>query len=314
MFQYAAAKSTAMRLGTQLMLDLSWYDQTTFSCGRHFSLSCFELTDSIVSTRDVLKLYPWRALVDCLKGDSSILLRRKLFSFIETVFFKWGCIPKGGKLIEDMVRGDLLAPIPLSRVYLQRAPYYTDDFECIPDNVYMLGHWESEKFFCEFTREIRDIFRFNPHSMTNSPLFPKIMGGQSVSLHIRRTDKLIDQGFLSTDTGYISRAIQIIEAKIVAPCFFVFSDDIEWCKAVIPTLTGAPVCFVEGTGNDDAYKDMLLMSLCDHNVIGTSTFSWWGAWLNKNDKKIVIAPHEKLWYTEAETRFDILPKDWIILQ
>ena len=97
MFQYAAAKATAMRLGTQLMFDLAWYDKTASLHGRYFSLGCFELEDHKAKACDVMRLFPWISVIDCLKGDSSFLLRRKMAAVAEKVFFFLLCLPNVGE-------------------------------------------------------------------------------------------------------------------------------------------------------------------------------------------------------------------------
>ena len=86
---------------------------------------------------------------------------------------------------------------------------------------------------------------------------------------------------------------------------FVFSDDIEWCKENIsfPYKT----IFVKGD-EEKVELDMWLMSFCDHNIISNSSFSWWGAWLNENAEKYVIAPSQ--WFRK-NIQHDIIPASWI---
>jgi hypothetical protein len=107
-------------------------------------------------------------------------------------------------------------------------------------------------------------------------------------------------------SDYYKKAIGEISKKISDPHFFVFSDDIEWCKENLkiefPT---------EYIGNDTAgYKNsrhLQLMSLCKHNIIANSSFSWWGAWLNNNPEKIVIAPKD--WFINQDEN-DLVPRVW----
>jgi hypothetical protein len=89
--------------------------------------------------------------------------------------------------------------------------------------------------------------------------------------------------------------------------YFVFSDDINWCKEVFGENE-----LIEYIDGNNQYVDLYLMTQCDHNIIGNSTFSWWGAWLNKNKNKKVIAP--SIWFNpnrkDLNTK-DMIPKDWI---
>ena len=72
-----------------------------------------------------------------------------------------------------------------------------------------------------------------------------------------------------------------------------FSDDINWCKNHLSQLwEGKKVVYVDWNKGKESFRDMQLMSLCKHNIIANSSFSWWGAWLNQNEKKIVIAPEK----------------------
>ena len=125
----------------------------------------------------------------------------------------------------------------------------------------------------------------------------------NISIHIRRTDYVTSNGYHPVQSiEYYKQAIEIIGDY---DNIFVFSDDINWCKE---NLKFDNMIFVDG--NDDV-EDMWLMSICNHNVIANSSFSWWGAWLNNNPDKKVIAPNN--WFgsqTNLNTN-DLIPNTWI---
>jgi hypothetical protein len=89
---------------------------------------------------------------------------------------------------------------------------------------------------------------------------------------------------------YYIDAIRKIKKDIRDPLFFVFSDDIIWCKENLSQFLDKSY-FIDHNKGKDSYKDLLLMSACKHNISANSTFSWWGAWLNKNKNKICIKPN-----------------------
>jgi hypothetical protein len=108
-----------------------------------------------------------------------------------------------------------------------------------------------------------------------------------VSIHVRRGDYLLPQHqhFCQLDTGYYEEALQPFIKEIDKYHFVIFSNDIEWCKANL--IEGDSVTFIE-PGVD--YVDLILMSMCDHNIIANSSYSWWAAFKNKNKNKIVTCP------------------------
>lgn len=138
-----------------------------------------------------------------------------------------------------------------------------------------------------------------------------IRNQNSVSIHVRRGDylgrrEILIYGNICTAV-YYDKAIEEIKRKIDTPVFYFFSNDIEWAKENfnIPNAIYIEENMFE---HYEDWYDMFLMSICKHNIIANSTFSWWGAWLNQNPDKIVIAP--KKWNNISEYQ-DICPLDWV---
>lgn len=143
-------------------------------------------------------------------------------------------------------------------------------------------------------------------------LAEKIKDQITVSVHIRRGDYLQGNnlnyhGICGMD--YYQNAIEYLQKKEKNLTFVFFSDDIERVKE---NFAMGSAYFVDRNVGKDAWQDMQLMSLCKHNIIANSSFSWRGAWLNANPEKIVIAP--KHWFANPElTDQDIVPESWIRL-
>jgi len=167
------------------------------------------------------------------------------------------------------------------------------------------GYYQSEKYFKHNRKLILDLF-----TLKLADLSWVSVQNPACSIHIRRGDYLKLQDHHPTQPlSYYQEAMRYVLAKHQVSHFLVFSDDIEWCKEKLPqTDKFLPLIFVE---NEPDYVDLLLMSMCDHNIIANSSFSWWGAWLNQNPEKIVVAP--KKWFGPAkqlDTK-DLLPEEWI---
>lgn len=176
--------------------------------------------------------------------------------------------------------------------------------------IYYTGWWQSENFFKDISDEIRQDFSFpNFTSKKNLEVLEKIQSSTSISIHIRRGDYLKDKGLGGlAPLEYYQRAIEYIKEKVNNPYFFIFSNDIEWCKK---NLNLANCCYIDWNKGEESYRDMQLMSLCKHNIIPNSTFSWWSAWLNDNPNKIVIAPEK--WFNDCTNMnySNIVPETWI---
>lgn len=153
---------------------------------------------------------------------------------------------------------------------------------------YLDGYWQNEKYFSEISDIIRQEFLLkNELNLWASDWQKRINSVNSVAIHFRRGD-YVHLG-LSEICGldYYQRAIELIKSKIENPEFFIFSDDPKWAS---DNFSGDNIHIVSSIENKSAAIEMYLMSACAHQIIANSSFSWWGAWLNKNINKIVIAP------------------------
>jgi hypothetical protein len=178
------------------------------------------------------------------------------------------------------------------------------------------GYWQNPKYFSNYEDEIRKDFQFiRPLDRKNLNILKQIENTDSVSVHIRRGDYILDiknDGFHAVcPPSYCKVAVNYIKERIENPKFFVFSDDPKWVKN---NLKIDNTTYIDWNRGDMDYKDMQLMSHCKHNIIANSSFSWWGAWLNQNPNKMVIAP--KRWFNAKQAKSevkDMIPKKWIKL-
>lgn len=175
---------------------------------------------------------------------------------------------------------------------------------------YYKGYWQSYKYFKDYKNDLLEIFKFPDFEIgsQNHQLKSTLECKQSVSIHIRRGD-YVNHPLLGgvCEKEYYQKAINLISSKVNNPLFIIFSNDIEWARKNL-SIRG-DIIFVDWNEGNDSYKDMHLMSLCKHNIIANSSFSWWGAWLNSNPKKIVIAP--RVWTNEVGKHFETVPVEWV---
>ena len=156
------------------------------------------------------------------------------------------------------------------------------------------GYWQSEKYFKEYRNEILYLFAF-----------PYEMKKDLVSVHVRRGDYLhLQNKHPQIGKDWYERAMDLFPGKQ----FRFYSDDISWCGH---TFGHRSDCSFSSNSNE--IDDLIEMSCCEHNISSSSTFGWWGSWLNQNPDKAVIIP--KLWFVEGynlDTK-DIVPEEWIKL-
>lgn len=182
----------------------------------------------------------------------------------------------------------------------------------LPDNVYIDGYWQSEKYFVDIAAIIRDEFTIKtPEGDENKELANQMASVEAVSLHVRRQDYFYNSDtnqFQGTcDLAYYYRCVKCLSSRVKNPHFFIFSDDPKWARDNLKLPY--PTTFVVHNGADKDYEDLRLMARNKYHIIANSTFSWWGAWLCTNPAKVVIAP--KQWFAKPglDTR-DLIPKTW----
>lgn len=223
-------------------------------------------------------------------------------------------------ILIDKIKKSAYSSCILSKIYrklkllncyiVQREFNYQPKYGIISNNrtSYLEGYWQSEKYFEKYAHVIHSDFRFPDLDITNQLFALQIQKTQSVSVHIRMGDYVNHplHGEICT-IEYYQSAIEQIRLKIENPVFFIFSNDTEWCKQ---NLDISNAVYVTGNVDKNSYRDMQLMSMCKHNIIANSSFSWWGAWLNNNSNKVVIAPSK--WFNdESINTCDLLPESWI---
>jgi hypothetical protein len=229
---------------------------------------------------------------------------------------------------------------PFQVVKEKKIYYFDAEVLKSPDNIYLRGFWQNEKYFKDIEDIIRKEFVFQQDwdSETNA-LAEHIKAVSAVCLNVRRGDYVSIptarkwHGLCGPD--YYQEAVFFTSEKVVDPQFFIFSDDITWCKRHFichnsnlrimlfkQTFShfgilnkrfcriSYPTAFLSKKHGQNKFRDFYLMSLCKHFIIPNSTFGWWAAWLCPNPDKIVIAP--KKWVRAANIdASDVTPSSWL---
>ena len=187
-----------------------------------------------------------------------------------------------------------------------------------PANAYLDGWFQSYKYFDTYINDIQKLFQvqteISPKNQSSLDVIAQA-GKKSISLHVRRGDYVTLAGANKwhwvCSLGYYESAIAQMIEKLYVPVFFVFSDDIEWCKSNIVFPEGIVAHYIDHNGNK-WHEDMRLMYSCAHHIIANSSFSWWWAYLGQNPDKTIIAPKKWL-QTDTFNTQNLIPPSWILL-
>jgi hypothetical protein len=280
LFQYALGRNLAIENKTDFKLDISFFPNDI----RKYALGGFNIVENFSTKEDLAKI----GLPNMEKQDILSRTKRKIFRLRENH-----------------------KPINERKIIIEPYFQFCPDILKIKNSCYLSGNWQSEKYFKDSGDIIKKEFTLkNEMSSLGKEWVKRIEKNGSVSLHIRRGDYVnnlqTNQLHGTCDIAYYQRAINAIIKKINNPGFFIFSDDIEWAKNNL--RINYPIYFVSDKTISD-YEELIIMSKCKHNIIANSSFSWWGAWLNDWQDKIVIVP-DKWFNTPIDTK-DLIPESWI---
>ena len=266
LFQYAAGRAVALHHKLPLKLDLTIFE--TYKLHNGYRLDQFAIHADIATENEIINL----------KGGNNVL-----FSALR----KAGLIRR-------------------KSYFKEKRSSYFDSSVFKNSSIYLDGYWQNELYFLDIRelllRELSPISSMNDLGCAYSKC---INNSNSVSLHIRRGDylNLKNIGILGVD--YYMKAVEYIRKNVEKPTFYIFSDDLEWCKNSLGFLDDC--IFVDRTKTE--IDDLKLMSFCRHNIVANSSFSWWGAWLNQNPKKTVVAP--KGWLLNNPDSSNVILSDWV---
>ena len=278
MFQYAFGQM----LGADVKYDYSWFEEVkkgNRGTVRDYELGVFSLTAPAATEEEVRHCLNEKTVVCRLPG----FLRRLLGKKKKQVFS--------------------------NRRSEKQTNVYEPELLLAKGDVYYEGYFQCEQYFADHRGQIlRDFSLKVPLNEANEKMLEKIRSCQSVSLHVRRgdytqADNVRFHGLCSLD--YYRDAIDYVASKVERPEFFLFSDDVDWVKDNLKIAY--PYTVVDINDGATAYFDLECMKNCKHNIIANSSFSWWGAWLNENPEKIVVAPQR--WFAGARS-VDVVPESW----
>lgn len=278
LLQYAVGRELSIRKNVPLKLDISFFDDQNL---RSYKLDHYNIAAQVATNAD---LQPFA------KEKNDYKLLHEKTSFTAKVYRKLEpkVFPKHTKNYFRESTWWILEP----------------NIFKVSSNVYIDGYWQHYKYFENLQLQIlEELTLKEPLTDQATNWLEKIKNDPaSVAVHVRRGDYVTDSGanYLMgvLPVSYYQNAIKYMEEKVGNPSFYFFSDDLDWVKANIKTKSNS--YYIEGNAD---YIDLELMRQCSHNIIANSTFSWWGAFLNRNKNKIVIAP--EIWSPRKDVNRNI---------
>ncbi len=182
--------------------------------------------------------------------------------------------------------------------------------------LHLEGYWQSERYFKDVGREIReDLQMIPPNNRADLKFAEKIHCSDSVAVHVRWFDGGLTQGpAKNAPLEYYRKAFELMENQLEKPRYFVFSDDYPLTRSKITLPPDRTIFVDQNSGDRDANMDLWLMSQCKHFITANSTFSWWGAWLGNYCNKLVVTPGMQIDKGAGSWGFDgLIPEEWIKL-
>lgn len=281
LFQYAVARDLAIRTGQELKLDTSFFNSQSL---RSYRLNHFNIQATIASEKEIDQF---------LHRYNSRKIANRIVRNIGSKF-----------------------PRRYHRLFKEQQEWqYEPEIKRLNGNKYLHGYWQHYKYFDSISPQIFD--ELTVRESERQPFATQYAGIQkdekSVSIHIRRGDYVTDPE-ANVNIGvlplhYYAKALDMFKKELKDPSFYVFSDDLDWAKNNLK-LPGL-VSYMDLGNADKDYIELELMSFCRHNIIANSSFSWWGAFLNRNPKKTVVAPADWVRHPDVNARIKIQFPNWV---
>lgn len=272
MFEYASGRGIAKKAEQDFALDLSGLDTPQGVTKREYQLDVFNIQPKFASKKQV-----WKFTLG------------KHFSVT-------------GKLLKKI-------GINIPSYIAEKGVDFNDALFSIKGSAYLDGYWQSEKYFKHNNAELQEAFTLKkPASEPARKIIELTERENSVAIQVRRGDYVTNRKAAALhgvlDIEYYQRAIAYICTKVPNPTFFAISDDPEWVTTNLKTPSKIiPVPLAD-------YEQMWVMRSCKHQIISNSSFGWWGAWLNTDPDKIVVAPQK--WFAGLDFKIaDRLPAEWV---
>ncbi|WP_158827641.1 alpha-1,2-fucosyltransferase [Mucilaginibacter lacusdianchii] len=281
LFQYAVSRQLSYLRHVPLKLDVSFYETQEL---RNFKLSHYNIKAEVATQQELDNFFY------VLKSKS---LRARLYRKIQRLK------PRHGK-----------------RYFKELEPWvYEPSLYSANSNIYLDGYWQHHRYFEHIDDRIFDELTLkNEQERNNYPIFDMLKADDNaVSIHIRRGDYISDPNAFDLlgvlPLTYYDKAIAYINEQVKAPNYYVFSDDLDWARKNLKLNND--VYFVDIDNGSKDYLELDAMSKCRHHIIANSSFSWWGAYLNRSPNKIVIAPHQWVKPAHINAKIQIQLPAWI---
>lgn len=276
MFQYSYAMLLKQRTGETVYLDFSAYNDLKNDTIRVPRIVKFNLTLPAATNDEIKRI--------CLLKHSGNS---------QTFWYRVGIFLEG--LINK-------------RYFIEPNRAYIDPDRIIRNNFFD-GYWQSWRYVDEVREQIKKEFVPNYVLSGTTIETQKIMQKEnSVFVGVRRGDYGEEAShYGSLEEDYYERAMEYIEQKVNDPVYYIFSNDIEWCKNNIK-CESRTIKYRDKELQTDDFEELMLMASCKHAIIANSSYHWWGAALINYNNKIICCP-EKWWFDEKP--IDIIPGEWV---
>ena len=293
MFMYASAFSISKKMKRNLLID----NESAFLSKKNISnygLNNFKISAQIANNN--LKYTNLSGYLKRKYLKKTDYLRKKKYFYIE---------PKNKKKI-TFFNNEILS------------------FE-FSDNLFLEGHFESEKYFFDYKKEIINEFEFfDAEQFIKNRFFSEINDNNSVGICLRQNRFAEGQGkknnrnmiksqiFTQEQVNFINKSVEILKERLTNPIFYIWSNDLKNINFDLFNFDFRLVDLSKNEKNLDIRAlSLFLLSKCKHFITVPSTFSWWGAWLSKNNNKIILRPTENCFSEFLVNNKDFWPSNWL---